>query len=162
MKILQLLLLLFILNSCSTQRFYIVRHAEKFDSSKDPVLSGAGIERAAALENYLADKKIDTVFTTSYKRSIQTGGPTALKLNIPLVQLNQGPQTELDKLTTRLKNIKGNKNLLVVGHTNTVPAIVFALSGQTVAEIPETAYNNMYIVTIKGKKKVLLHTTYGK
>lgn len=162
MKTFYIFLLLLILSSCSTQKFYIVRHAEKADSSKDPVLSDAGNERAAALEKYLADKKIDTVFTTSYKRSIQTGGPTALKLNIPLVQLNQGPLTELDKLTTRLKNIKGNKNLLLVGHTNTVPAIVLALSGKTIAGIPETAYNNMYIVTIKGKKKVLVHTTYGK
>ena len=42
------------------------------------------------------------------------------------------------------------------GHNNSVPAIVSLLSAETYAPIPETEYDNLFIVTIYrfGKAKV--------
>ncbi len=36
----------------------------------------------------------------------------------------------------------------MVGHSNTVPAIVRKLSGMSVPEIPEDEYDNVYVVTV--------------
>lgn len=162
MSYLRLLPVIFIFSSCSTQIFYIVRHAEKNGNTDDAGLSQAGIERGIALEEYVAAEKIDTVFTSDIRRSVLTGLSVALPQSIPQVPLKQFPQEALDKFIKRLKNIGGNKHLLVVAHTNTIPSIVLALSGKPIPAIPETEYNNMYIITIKGNQKYLVHTTYGR
>jgi len=161
-KYLLIVALSLLLFSCSTQTFYVVRHAEKADGSDDPGLSQAGIERGIALEKYLSGKKLDTVFTSNFKRTILTGLSVALPQSLPQVPLKQSPQGELNNFIARLKNIQGTKNLLVVGHTNTVPAIVLALCGQQIPAIPETEYNNIYIITINGKERLLTRTTYGR
>jgi 2,3-bisphosphoglycerate-dependent phosphoglycerate mutase len=148
--------------SCSQQTFYIVRHAEKTDDSADPQLSQLGIERAVDLEKYLAAKKLDTVFTSTFKRTILTGLTVSFPRGIPqLVIDQQNPQT-LNGFIQRLNKITGEKGILVVGHTNTVPAIVQGLCGQTIAPIAENDYDNIYIITIKNGNKTLEQLTYGK
>jgi broad specificity phosphatase PhoE len=57
-----------------------------------------------------------------------------------------------------------SKEVLVVGHTNTVPAIVLGLSGQTIAPIADTDFDNIYIIKVKrcsGTNRTLAHITYG-
>jgi broad specificity phosphatase PhoE len=46
---------------------------------------------------------------------------------------------------------------LIVGHSNTVPAIVRKLSGMSVPEIPEDEYDDVYVVTVPsfGRASVL-------
>jgi 2,3-bisphosphoglycerate-dependent phosphoglycerate mutase len=145
--------------SC-TQTFYIVRHAEKADNSNDPELSAIGRERAVRLEALTADKKLDTVFTSLYKRTILTGLTVALPQSKPLISLNQTPGIELNKFTARLNRIGGNKNILVVGHTDTIPQIVFDLSGQPIAPIPENEYGFIFKVTKSGDSKTLETSRY--
>ena len=45
----------------------------------------------------------------------------------------------------------------MAGHNNTVPEIIAALGGPTFPTIPETEYDNLYIVTVyrTGKAKVV-------
>ncbi len=38
--------------------------------------------------------------------------------------------------------------VVVVGHSNTVPAVVQALGGAAVPEIPEREYHNLFVVVI--------------
>jgi hypothetical protein len=47
--------------------------------------------------------------------------------------------------------------VFIAGHNNTVPEIVAALGGPTFPIIPETEFDNLYIVTVyrTGKAKVL-------
>ncbi len=40
--------------------------------------------------------------------------------------------------------------MTVAGHSNTVPGIVAALGATEPAEIPETDYGNLFIVTVTG------------
>ena len=49
------------------------------------------------------------------------------------------------------------QTIFVAGHNNTVPAVVSALSGENFPTIPETEYDNMFIVTVYrfGKAKVV-------
>ncbi len=163
MKYLFLGLVIALFSSCTTtQTFYIVRHAEKESNSENPGLSQAGIDRGIALEKYMADKKLDTVFTSDMKRTILTGLSVSLPQSLPQIALSQETPYGLNDFIARLKNISGNKNILVVGHTNTVPLIVQALSGQQIPAIPETAYSNMYTITIKEKEITMVHSKYDR
>jgi hypothetical protein len=47
--------------------------------------------------------------------------------------------------------------VLIVSHSNTLPALVQELSGQAVPQIAEDEYDNIYVVTVPtfGKANVL-------
>jgi hypothetical protein len=55
------------------------------------------------------------------------------------------------------------QTIFVAGHNNTVPAIASELSGETFPVIPESEYDNLFIVTVYrfGKAKVV-RLKYGK
>jgi bisphosphoglycerate-dependent phosphoglycerate mutase len=68
-----------------------------------------------------------------------------------------------DSLIRRLNKIRGKK-VLIVGHANTIPAIILGLSGITITPIADTDFDNLYTVRIRrffGTTKTLVHTTYG-
>jgi len=69
--------------SCSSNRYFIVRHAEKVVLTKDsagmlvsdPPLAEPGKVRAFVLRNELQDKNIRYIFSTKYLRNISTVQP---------------------------------------------------------------------------------------
>jgi len=162
MKKFTLLLLaaVFMLHACTT-KYYIVRHAERLDNSADSPLSDTGVTRANILRDSLLNKGIDQIFASTFLRTQQTAQPLATALGVQLTLYR--PDTTAG-LIARLKKI-GGKNVLVVGHSNTVPELVQGLSLQAVPAIPETDFDNLYIVKIsKGwgqTRRSLVHTTYG-
>jgi 2,3-bisphosphoglycerate-dependent phosphoglycerate mutase len=162
MKYIILITLTAFLFSCSQQTFYIVRHAEKADDSNDPQLSQQGIDRAVDLEKYLASKKLDTVFTSTFKRTMLTGLTVSLPRALPQLAINQQDPQTLNAFIERMKKIASDKGILIVGHTNTIPTMVFGICGQTISPIAENDYDNIYIITIKNGTKTLEQLTYGK
>ncbi|HUF24455.1 MAG TPA: histidine phosphatase family protein [Vicinamibacterales bacterium] len=132
----------------------IVRHAEAVpDSGPDPVLSEAGAARANALAEALADAGVKAVITTQYQRTALTGGPLAAALNVPLIKesIAGGPAgfeayARNAVQTVRTKYAGGT--VVIVGHSNTVPALVKAFSGVDVGEIAHDSYDRMFVVTL--------------
>ncbi len=148
------------LSACTT-KYYIVRHAERLNNSADSPLSTAGNARANILRDSLSGKGIGSIFASTFQRTQQTAQPLATALNLGLTLYK--PDTTAG-LVARLNKIRG-KSVLVVGHSNTVPDLVLGLSGQSVAPIPETDFDNLYIVKISrgwgSTRRTLVHTTYG-
>ena len=128
--------------SCITN-IYLVRHAERLNSSSDSPLSTAGHQRAVQLKDLLLDKGIDLVYATPYLRTQQTGQPTADALGQNLIIY--GTDTTY-QFVQALKKMRG-KDLLVVGHSNTVPEMVVYLTGDTV-HIGHDDYDNLYKVFV--------------
>ncbi len=124
---------------------YLVRHAEKVDDSRDPLLSPAGTARAQLLAGMLKDAGITHVWSTDYQRTRLTAGPTASALGLKVEIYNPAQPAEL---VARLKATPGRH--LVVGHSNTTPGLVKALGGDPQGEIVDTEYDRLYIVTIGG------------
>jgi broad specificity phosphatase PhoE len=64
---------------------------------------------------------------------------------------------QTNELLRRIQTTHRGQTVFVAGHNNTVPAIVSELSGETYPVIPESEYDNLYIVTIYrfGKAKVI-------
>lgn len=107
----------------------------------DPDLSAAGKARAASLAAMLKDAKITAIYVTEYKRTRQTAEPLSRQLGIEMTVV---PSKDAAGLTAKLKSARGN--VLVVGHSNTVPATIAALGVQDPVAIGDTDYDDLFIV----------------
>lgn len=126
-----------------TTTFVVVRHAEKAtDDARDPSLSQAGHARAQRLARLLQDTPLDAAYATGFRRTQQTAQPAADAHSLsPTLYDAQLPATTL---AAQLRAAHTRGTVLVVGHSNTVPDIVSALSGQPVAPIADDQYGNLY------------------
>lgn len=144
-----------VLSSCS-HSYYVVRHAEKEAPGpqmvSDVPLTEAGEQRAAALRDRLRDKRIRYVFSTNTLRTRSTAAPTATLFGLP-VTIYQ-PAVPDAAFLGSLKSLK--KNVLIVGHSNTVDNIVNGLTGQqsVPGDLGDNEYNHLFVVTVKGKKVI--------
>jgi broad specificity phosphatase PhoE len=134
----------------------LVRHAEKNiePANPDPDLSPAGKARAQELARMFGDAGIKAIYATQYKRTQETVKPLAEKIGVPATTIDAKNTAEL------VKQIRAQHNgdvVFVAGHNNTVPEIIAALGGPQLPIIPETEFDNLYVVTIYrvGKAKVL-------
>lgn len=123
---------------------YIVRHAEKAAAGgSDPELSAAGEERADELAHVLADAGIDAVFVTEFRRTRQTGAPTAAAAGVEPREYGAGDAAGLAG-TIRRGSLGGS--VLVVAHSNTVDDVAAALGAPGVRELDESQYDRLFVV----------------
>jgi broad specificity phosphatase PhoE len=147
----------------------VVRHAERADEpgarEEDPDLSAPGHVRAEALAEALADARISAIYTTDRRRTVQTAEPVAHRLGLAIrdreIEARDGAEYGAD-LLARLRADHRGETVLVVGHSNTVPAIVGALSGYDIPEIDDAEYDRVYIVVLgDGGPPRLFRTRFG-
>ena len=132
------------LSSCYTSYYYMVRHAEKEAAPADnPPLTAAGRQRAVALCDSLRDKDVTRIFVSQFLRTQQTAQPLAGLLNITPTTYNTGESVE--NLAAQLRATSG-PNVLVVGHSNTIPDLIRLLTGAAVGQIPDNDFDNFFIV----------------
>src|SRR6188474_3010414 len=78
---------------------YLVRHAEKADTGKDPQLTDIGKERAEELSRMLKDAGITHIWTTDYKRTRGTVEPLSARTRIKVEVYDP---SKLGEFATRL------------------------------------------------------------
>ena len=134
----------------------MIRHAEKVIDPNNPDvdLSPAGQARAQELVRMFGDAGINAIYATQYKRTQQTVKPLADRLGLPINQVNSKNTADL---VAQIHAQHAGQVIFISGHNNTVPEIIAALGGPTYPTIPETEYDNLYIVTVyrTGKAKVV-------
>ena len=139
----------------------LVRHAEKVidPANKDPDLSPMGQARAAELARMFGDAGIKAIYATQYKRTQQTVKPLADKLGLATTVVDAKDTAAVVKQISAQHN---GETIFVAGHNNSVPEIIAALGGPKLPIIPETDYDNLFVLTIyrTGKAK-LLQMKYG-
>ncbi len=125
---------------------YLVRHAEKIADS-DPGLTEQGQTRAKALAALLKGKGITKVFSTNYKRTLQTAAPLAEQGGLQIIHYNP---RELNAFAQRLKQsfLRDKQSVLVVGHSNTTPYLATLLTGEEFPLLKEDQYDHLYKVVI--------------
>jgi phosphohistidine phosphatase SixA len=163
------ILLMTILFSCNSVKYYIVRHAEKaipsegvaMSTPNDPPLSPAGKVRAIELREELKDKGVLFIYSTNTIRTVSTAQPLNELLGATKIEL-YNTRDSLDFFIEKLKATKKGGSL-IVGHSNTVDDIVNKLCGEkkVTGDLPDSEYDNLYIVTKKGKKMKFENKTYG-
>jgi broad specificity phosphatase PhoE len=123
---------------------YLVRHFEKqmaTDSlNKDVSLTVEGKRYALALQQALAGTNITEVYSSPYKRTLESAQATANAFNVDVQEYNP---RKLSSIATHA--INSNKNMLIVGHSNTTPEL-FAQLGCYKLNISERDYNQVYVV----------------
>jgi broad specificity phosphatase PhoE len=140
----------------------VVRHAEKVDDSSDPALSPAGLARATALADVLRDAGVQAIYTTQYQRTRDTAAPLARLLGLaPVIVETGGAAADHGRAVaaTVLAQEPG-RTVLVVGHSNTVPAIVRGLGATDTGAIADDEYHNLFIVQIAGSGVRLIRARY--
>ena len=136
---------------------FLVRHAERADTTPgtsptmaaDPDLSEAGRARAESLATALKDAKITAIYATKYKRTQQTAAPLAKALGLT-VNIVTGDAADVVK---QLAGATGN--VLVVGHSNTVPDVIKGLGVTAPVTIGDDEFDNLFIVTTGAPPSVL-------
>jgi broad specificity phosphatase PhoE len=135
------------------QTIIFVRHAERADSGAsvdmmtaapaDPPLTAAGEARANKLAAMLADAGIKAIFATEFKRAQETGKPLAVRLGLVVQTV---PAKDPAALIARLKSEHPHDIVLVVGHSTTLPDLIKAFGGRTIA-MRDDEYDAMYVLT---------------
>lgn len=140
----------------------LVRHAEKKNepSNPDPDLAPEGSERALEIARVFGNTGINAIYATQYKRTQQTVKPLSDRTGVAVTVLDS---KQTNELLQRIQTTHRGQTVFIAGHNNTVPAIVSELSGETYPVIPESEFDNLFIVTIYrfGKAKVV-KMKYGR
>lgn len=162
--LLAILLLLAGAAEAAAQRVvFVVRHAERADSggaaagmmANDPGLSAAGQARAESLARLLRDAKLSDIFITEYRRTAETAAPLARALRLEPARVKAA---EVARLAQRIAAAAGN--VLVVGHSNTVPELLDALGATERVSIAEQEFDNLFLVVQGGPAPVLIRLRY--
>jgi broad specificity phosphatase PhoE len=151
---------LFAYRSATTTTVVLVRHAEKeLVTIEDPPLAPAGERRAERLAQMFGAaggaSHIDAVYVTNARRTQQTAAPLVARLGIRPTVL--AATTSAESVASQVLHEHRGGRALIVGHSNTVPEIVKALSGEDVPPIADDDYDNVYIVSVPtfGRANVL-------
>lgn len=146
--------------SQATTTVIFVRHAEKAAlPANDPGLSEAGQRRAAELSRQLVDADviagIDAVYSTTYRRSVDTAKPVADALGLPVMSYDA---SDTEAVIEEIIKVHKGKIILVVGHSDTVPEMIANMgASKDVPAIAEDEYDNIYLVSVPwfGKTKTI-------
>ncbi len=133
---------------------FLVRHAEKGDDgTHDPALSPEGRRRAMALAGQLALAGVTRLYATEYKRTQQTLEPLAEKTghSVEVIEARD-PQAQLRSLL----DLPAGSLAVVAGHSNTIPALVCDLGGQSEdldcgesgRTLDESEYDRLYLLIL--------------
>ncbi len=125
-----------------TTKIFIVRHAEKAGASGDPPLTAIGEKRAETLARMLNKSGISVVFSTNTTRTKETVNNYADPRGIGIKLYGS-----ISQLANLIKSTYVGKNILVAGHSDTVPATIRALGVSSAPEIGNE-FNNLFIVTL--------------
>lgn len=152
MKLFLVLFISMMAMSCSHHTYYVVRHAEKSTAanmSSDVPLSEEGKKRAEEIKTLLQNKKIDEVFATNTIRAKTTGQPTADHFGKAINIYGPRPDSAFIQLIKSRK-----KNILIVGHSNTIDDIANGLAGEkkVPGDLADDQYNWLYVIKVKGNK----------
>lgn len=125
----------------------LVRHAEKAaEPAADPGLTSAGVARADALVDLLKDAGVAAIVSTQYQRTRLTVAPIATKLGLTteIIDARVTPRATADSILSKHRG----QTVLVVGHSNTVPALVAALGAPQPPDICDAGYDNVFVVAV--------------
>jgi broad specificity phosphatase PhoE len=140
----------------------LVRHGEKAtEGGSDPSLSEAGKARAQALADAMAMTTPNAIIVSSLKRTAETAAVVFSKTGVVPTVIAIGGATHVADVAAAVRKATGV--VLVVGHSNTVPAIVTALGGPTLPDICDARYATMFVLTpgVAGKAAQVVLTHYG-
>jgi broad specificity phosphatase PhoE len=147
--------------AAGTTLVLLVRHGEKAAApADDPPLTEAGTTRAKALQAALADAGVRHVVATARRRTSDTAKPLAdaLGLTPEIVPLTGDHVKAVADAVRR----RAGEVVLVVGHSNTIPAIIGALGGPRMADLCDAEHAKLFVLALSPDGRAsLVRSQYG-
>lgn len=142
----------------------LVRHAEKAaEPAGDPPLSPAGQERAKSLDEAMLGLQLSAIIVTATKRTMETATAVAVRSGVApqIISFTGGGAAHIAAVVEAVRKASGV--VLVIGHSNTVPAIVKGLGGPVFPDICDASYANVFVLQpgTNGNPAQVLRTQYG-
>jgi len=140
--------------------FILVRHAETSGGGSNPVLSAAGQARAQELNRVLSRLNLAAVYSTDFSRTKQTVQSTATAHALSVITYDPFSP---DALLTQTLNTFPKGIVLIVGHSNTIPALLNLMVGaNTFPDLEESEYDNLFVAQVSSKgDATVIHMKYG-
>ena len=112
----------------------------------DPDLTSEGFKRAEALALAMSDIEAGAVYSSQYKRTRQTIAPLSKAWSVEAVIISaDDPEKQIDAL---FKNHCG-ENVVIAGHSNTLPGLIDLLAIPEKITIEDNQYGDLYVVLWK-------------
>ncbi|MEO6209854.1 MAG: histidine phosphatase family protein [Gemmatimonadaceae bacterium] len=141
----------------------VVRHAEKDTSPEnDPHLTAAGVARAAALAEAIANAHVQAIITTQLLRSRETARPAAEanKVVPEVIARTSATISDVRAVAHAVRRHAGQA-VLVLGHGETVGPILQALGAPRIPTLCASDYSELFILVLKGPTARLIRSSYG-
>ena len=133
--------------SLAQQAVILLRHAEQTPVGAmmdgDPPLNELGWRRAEALGAALKDAGITAVVTSPYARARQTAEPLAKALGLEPRTL---AKDDLPALVAALRAQHAGDTVLVVAHSDTIPALLKLWGHAAAVEVGKQEFNSLWLV----------------
>lgn len=124
----------------------VVRHAEKSAfPPHDPLLTAAGQARSKALVHVAGEFDVTAIYSSPYIRNLQTASPLATHLGLPVTKVDAD---NVEALVEKVLSDHTGEVVLIVGHSNTVPAIIEEFGGNPIPLITKNDYDDLFIVAV--------------
>lgn len=133
--------------AAQTTTVIVLRHAEKAsEPATDPALSPSGVARAARLAEMLGASPIAAVYASDTRRARETAAPLAARRGLPVtVRAGKDIAGLLEDIGAR----HVGRTVVVIGHSNTVPQIVAALTRERrTVQVGESDFGQLFVVTV--------------
>ena len=133
-----------------THTIFLSTNAETKHIKNNPPLSQCGEHRANQLSTLLSYANIESVYSTTDMRTMQTANPTAQNNNIPVKIF-----TPKLRDSVAITAINSNKNILIIGDNDTISFLLEFITKQTI-KVPQNNYQKMlYQITIINDQAIL-------
>ena len=126
-----------IFNSCQP------RQEKSTSSSDNPDLSSKGRQRAANLVDLFEAVSIDAIYATPYLRTVNTAKPLATARQLEILNYQAH---DLKGFAKKLLKNHREETIVVIGHSNTIPQLINALTGSQHPDLSELEYDWVYFV----------------
>jgi imidazolonepropionase-like amidohydrolase/phosphohistidine phosphatase SixA len=117
---------------------YVMRHLDKGEG-QDPPLSEAGTRNAQRLAAWFTADPPAAIYVSATRRAQETAAPLAARVRVTAKTYNP---SDTPALIERVRAERGN--VLIVGHSNTVPDIIERLGGARPEPIGEERYGDIW------------------
>ena len=137
----------------------VVRHAEKASDADDSPLTEVGTRRAEALARVSEGAGVHAVYSSQFKRNLDTAAPVARRFGVGVTQMPVNLQSPGDYGQTLARDIlekHAGRTVVVVGHANTVGSTVEALTKRP-AQLGDIQYTDLFVVVVtpEGEAKLI-------
>ena len=128
---------------------FALRHADRMP---EDALSAPGIKRAKLLARMLGQSGVQAAWCSDTIRAQDTLRPLkqllGTELAIEVVALGNPDGAHEQHIIAAVKALPADATAAVIGHSDTVGAIIKGLTGQTVGKIEEHEFDKLFVLSI--------------